>query len=346
MMDVRAGRLLDLDRAGGDERRRGQAGGRLGRDRADARRQESGRGRSHHRGGAGRRGAADRRRLPGRARARGARARAGAGGVADVQDRELAQQHEPADREDRGERLARLVELALEGRAALARAEVPADQRSGPALQALGDLGELDPHLLAGEQPRLGGLGQRYPRAHEQRLDARHGRLHRLGDLLVGQRVHLAQDERRPLGLGEPLDVADEHPELLALVDLVGGGRAVLGQVDVHRVDADGLDPAEVVEAAVAGDPVQPRPHVDRALVVEDRVERGGEDLLEHVLGVLARAEQVPAERQQARVVARDEDLKGGRAAPPDQRHQTFVGLQPQQRRARVKADSSRVSER
>ena len=260
----------------------------------------------------------------------------GARGVADVKDRELPQQDEPADGEHGGELLACLVELALEGRAALARPQVPADQGSGAALEALGDFGELDANLLAGEQSRLRGLGQRYPCAYEQGLDARHGRLHRLRDLLVGQRVHLAQDQRRPLGLGESVDVADEHPELLALVDLVGGGRAVLGQVDVHRVDADGLDPAQVVEAAVAGDPIEPRPDVDRAVVVEDRVERGGEDLLEHVLGVLAGPEQMPAERQQAGVIARDQDLKGGRAPAPDQRHQTFVGLQPQQRRARV----------
>lgn len=147
MMDVRTGRLLDLDRAGGHERGRGQAGCRLRRDCADARRQESGRGRAHHRAGTGRRGASDRRRLPGRARARGARA--GAGGVANVQDRELPQQHEPADWQDRGERLAGLVELALEGLATLARAEVPAGQGSGPALEPLGDLGELDANLLA-----------------------------------------------------------------------------------------------------------------------------------------------------------------------------------------------------
>ena len=82
-------------------------------------------------------------------------------------------------------------------------AQVPAHERSGAALQALGDLGQLDPHLLAREQPRLGRLGERHPRAHEQRLDARDGRLHRLGDLLVGQGVHLAEHERGPLGLGK-----------------------------------------------------------------------------------------------------------------------------------------------
>ena len=87
--------------------------------------------------------------------------------------------------------------------------------------------------------------------------------------------------------------------------------------MDVHRVDADRLRAAQVVQGAVARDPVQPRPHVDRPLVGEHRVERGGEDLLQHVLGVLARGEHVAAEREQPRLVARDERLERGLVAPP-----------------------------
>ncbi len=345
-MHVGPGRLLDLDGARGHERRGGESGDRLGRDRAHAGREESGRRRSHHRCGSRRRGASDRGRLSGGARAGRTRPGARAGGMAEVQDRELAQQEEPSDWEDGGQRLARLVQLSLERGAPFAGPKVAADERSGPAAKALGDLAELDPDLLAGEHPRLRRLGERYPRAHEQRLDARHGRLHRLGDLLIGERIHLAQHQRRPLGLREALDVVDEEAELLALVDLVGRRRAVLGQVDVHRVDADRLDLPQVVEAAVARDPVQPRPHVDRAVIVEDRVERGREHLLEHVLGVLAGPEQVPAEGQQTGVVARDEHLERGAAPAPDQRHQALVGLQTEKRRAGMQADSSRVSKR
>lgn len=69
MMDVRARRLLNLDGAGGDERRRGQPGGRLGGDRSDARRQESGGAGPHNRAGSGSRGATDGRGLSGGARA-------------------------------------------------------------------------------------------------------------------------------------------------------------------------------------------------------------------------------------------------------------------------------------
>ena len=68
------------------------------------------------------------------------------------------------------------------------------------------------------------------------------------------------------------------------------------------------------------------------ALVGEHRVEGGREDLLQDVLGVLARAEHVPAEGEQAGVVAREERLKGGVLAASRKRDQPLVGLQAQQR--------------
>ena len=56
----------------------------------------------------------------------------------------------------------------------------------------------------------------------------------------------------------------------------------------------------EVVEAAVARDPVEPRAHVDGALVGDHRGVRLDEHLLEHVLGVLGGAKHVAAESEQA----------------------------------------------
>ena len=192
--------------------------------------------------------------------------------------------------------------------------------------------------LLARQQPRLGGLGERHAGPHEQRLDRRDGRLHRLGDLLVGQRVDLPQQQRGALRLRELLHVGDQEPELLAPVDLVGGRLAVLGEVDVHRVDADGLRAAQVVERPVACDPVQPRAHVDRAVVGEDRVEGGGEHLLQHVLRVLLRGQHVAAEGQQPRLIAGDQRLERVVVAAPHERDQAVVRLQAQQRRAPVHA--------
>jgi hypothetical protein len=148
------------------------------------------------------------------------------------------------------------------------------------------------------------------------------------------------------VGLGQLLDVAHEQPELLARVHLVRGREAVLGEVDVHRVHADRLRPAQVVERAVARDPVQPRAHVDLALVGQDRVEGRGEDLLQHVLGILLGGQHVAAEGQQARLVTPDERLERVVVAAADEGDQPLVGLQPQQRRAPVYGRCSGVSER
>ena len=84
-------------------------------------------------------------------------------------------------------------------------------------------------------------------------------------------------------------------------------------------------------------------PHVDLALVGQHRVERGGEDLLQHVLGVLARGQHVAAERQQPRLVARHQRLEGVVVPAPDQRDEPLVGLQAQQRRATVEAGGAGV---
>ncbi len=150
------------------------------------------------------------------------------------------------------------------------------------------------------------------------------------GDLVVGEGVDLAQQQRGALGLGQLLHVADQLAEALAADDLVARGDAVLGEVDVHRVDADGGGAAQVVERAVARDAVEPRPDVDLALVGEHGVEGGGEDLLEDILGVLSGAEHVPAEGEQARLVARAERLEGGVLAAARQGDQALVGLQAQ----------------
>ena len=109
---------------------------------------------------------------------------------------------------------------------------------------------------------------------------------------------------------------------------------AAVALEDVHGVLSGRLRAAQVVQRAVAGDPVQPGPGVDRPVVGADRVEGGGEDLLQHVLRVLLRAEHVAAEGEQARLVALDERLEGAVMAAPGEGDQPLVGLQPQQRRA------------
>ena len=134
--------------------------------------------------------------------------------------------------------------------------------------------------------------------------------------------------------LGKLLHVGDDVAELLALVHGVRGRGAAVALEHVHRVLAGGLRPAQMVEAAVARDPVEPGPGVDRPVVGADRVEGGREHLLEHVLGVLLGAEHVAAEGEQARLVALHQRLEGAVMPAPDERDELLVALQPQQRRA------------
>ena len=53
--------------------------------------------------------------------------------------------------------------------------------------------------------------------------------------------------------------------------------------------------------------------------------------------------EHVPAEREQARLVAGDQRLEGVVVAAPDQRDEALVGLQAKQRRAAVESGGAGV---
>ena len=90
--------------------------------------------------------------------ARGARPAARGGARAELRHEQL-HRRDRADRIDGRQRAVRAPQLDAEGPAALARLEVPAN-RGGGARQSLGDLPQLEPHLVAAEEPRLRGLGQ------------------------------------------------------------------------------------------------------------------------------------------------------------------------------------------
>ena len=230
-----------------------------------------------------------------------------------------------------------LLELLLEAAAAVAVAQMASRGRADLD-QPLGGLAQLQTDLAAAELARLGRLGKRDAGAHEQRLHRRHRRLHRVRDLLVGERVDLAQQQGGALRLGQPLHVREELAEALSPQHPVARGQPVIGEVDVHRVDAHGTGAAQVVQRAVARNSIQPRAHVDRPLIGQDRVERGREHLLQDILGILTRAEHVAAERQQARLVARAQNLERGVLSAPGERDQTLVRLQAQQRRRAAQA--------
>jgi hypothetical protein len=207
-----------------------------------------------------------------------------------------------------------------------------ATHRGGRAGKPLGHLSQLEPNLGAREQSRLRSLRERYARAYEQRLDARHRGVHRLGDLVVGERIDLAQQERRALRLRKVLDVGDDLAELLAPVDRVRGGHAPVALEHVHRVEPRRDRAPQVVQAPVARDAVEPRARVDRPVVGEHRVEGGGEHLLQNVLGILGGAEHVAAEGEQPRLVTLEQRVEGAVVPAPDEGDQLLVALEPEKR--------------
>ena len=322
--------MEDVGRAGDDRRTDGGDHGDLHGDRtggegSDAPAGRDGRGAGHRRGGAAARG--------GR---RGGARRAGAArtdlGQSELEQNRLLQQQDRAEREDRCERAVVRAELRAESAATIAVLDMAANrcrQRGDP----LGGRAELEADLVAGQLAGFGSLGEADAGTDQQRLDARHRRVHHVRDLLIRQRVHLAQHECRTLRLRQMPDVLDEQAELLPLVDLLARRLPGVGKMRVHRVHADRRVAPQVVQRAVARNAIEPRPCVDLARVGEDRVERGREDLLEDVLGVLARAEHVAAERQQPRLVARDQRFERRLLAAAGQLDQPLVAREPKQGR-------------
>jgi len=96
-----------------------------------------------------------------------------------------------------------LVGATWERKSALPRIRGRGGAPARGLAQALGGFGELEADFAAGQLTRLAGLGQRDPGPDQQRLDRGHRGLHRGGDFLVGEGVHLAQQQGRALGLGK-----------------------------------------------------------------------------------------------------------------------------------------------
>ena len=357
--------MLDLGGAPGDDRGGREPGGGLGADRGGARAGGSGGGAgstgggcSTRGGGSADRGSASGRRgacaggsgtsgartggagaggtCAGRARARGTPS--GAGGTAataeeagELADQQSLQEEQRTDGEEGGQRLAVGAKLGAELAAGLAALDVAA-HRAADLGEPLGGLGELEADLVAGELAGLARLGEGDPGPDQKRLHPGDGGVHRLGDLLVAHRVDLAEEQRRALGLREPADVAEQVAELLAVLDPLEGGDAVHVGVGVHRVLAVGGRLAKVVEAAVAGDPVEPGADGDRPLVGDHRVVGGDEDLLEDVLGVLGAAEHLAAEAEQPRLVALDQRLEGVLVPSTSEGDEVLVALELEER--------------
>ena len=109
------------------------------------------------------------------------------------------------------------------------------------------------------------------------------------------------------------------------------------------------MRPAQVVDAAVVRDAVEPRAHVDRAAVAAQRAERAHEHVLQHVLGVLARVagEHLAHVGEQALAVAVVQHAERLVGAGAEEGDELLVGAEPQERRGeRQPAQSGRCVQR
>ena len=106
----------------------------------------------------------------------------------------------------------------------------------------------------------------------------------------------------------------------------------MVGYVVVEVVNADCALAAQVVERAVTSDPVEPRLHVDLALVGHHCAVGSGETLLRYVFSIFLRGQHVAREAKDPCVVAADESFVGGLVAAARQRDQLLIRLETQKR--------------
>ena len=100
----------------------------------------------------------------------------------------------------------------------------------------------------------------------------------------------------------------------------------------VDLLDGDRLGTAELVDAAVVGDPIQPRSQRQPAIVGAKAVEGPHEYLLEGVLGILSGARQhLTRVGEQPRAIAIVDHPEGVVVALAKQRHELLVGADPKQ---------------
>ncbi len=132
---------------------------------------------------------------------------------------------------------------------------------------------------------------------------------------------------------GSRPDVLDQAREVVAALRLLDRVAQRLAR-QVEDVGRRRHRPAQVVDAAVVGDAVQPRPQVHLPRVGPQRAVRADEHVLEEILGVLARPgpQHLAHVREQALAVAVVDDAEGLVAAGAEEREQLLVRAQAEQR--------------
>jgi hypothetical protein len=180
---------------------------------------------------------------------------------------------------------------------------------------------------------RCRGSGQAHPSADEHRFDRWNRQVEGLGQLGVAHSAQLAHQQRRSLLFGEPADVHNQATQVLLLLGrghrVADGGSKRFGLEADHR-----RRPPNLIDTAVVRHAIEPRPQGQFSVVRAKARERPHEDVLQRVLGILARAGQhLPHIREQPRPVTVVDGAKGLVVACTKQLDELLVRTKPKQRR-------------
>ena len=155
------------------------------------------------------------------------------------------------------------------------------------------------------------------------------------------ERAQLGEQQRRALVLRQAAEVGEQLAHGLAPLD--GDEQPVDRRLGALERDVRPSRPQQR-DAAVAGDREQPRTHVERPVAAGELPERGQERVLEHVLGLLARAEHMAAEAEDRGVVAVVERFE--RSIVPGARERDEPRVAGQAQQARRRAGATRMGHR
>ena len=78
-------------------------------------------------------------------------------------------------------------------------------------------------------------------------------------------------------------------------------------------------------------DPEEPGPHGEFTVIVAQRAVGANEHVLEYVFGIVTAGQHLSGVSRQALVVAVVDDLECPIVSGPEQRHQLFIGPEPEQ---------------
>ncbi len=186
----------------------------------------------------------------------------------------------------------------LEGRATRAAINVRPSDAPGqnPPVQR----GQPLADLRARPVPGLPAPHQRLARLEDERLHLLPAHFEHIGDLTMRMVAEFKERQRSPLVGGQPLHVLEHFAQFFTPLDLVC--QAVdHGPIHRHVVEIKGVAArAQLGQAAVASNRVQPGPQGHIAIAATQGPVCGDEGQLQRVLGRFPASQHVHAEREQA----------------------------------------------